>query len=54
MHQTPGVAGKIFDVRGRYLGSVSAKALARSPAYGKGVILFEDRPGDFVVRAINK
>jgi hexosaminidase len=53
-HQGPGVAGKIFDLRGRYLGSASAKALARSPVSGKGVILFEDRPGNFVVRAINK
>ncbi len=54
MHQTPGAAGKIFDLRGRYLGSTSAKALARSPASEKGVILFEDQPGDFVVRAINR
>jgi len=54
LHQTPGVAGKIFDLRGRYLGSVSANALARSPSYAKGVILFENRPGDFAVRAINK
>lgn len=51
-HQTAGVTGKIFDVRGRYLASVSAKTLAPSPACGKGVILFEDRPGNFVVRAI--
>jgi hexosaminidase len=49
-HQATGAAGRIFDLRGRYLGTVSAQALARSQAYGKGVILFEDRPGDFVVR----
>jgi hypothetical protein len=54
MRQPPGVAGKIFDLRGRYLGSASAKALARSPAYGKRVIIFEDQPGNFVVQAINR
>jgi hypothetical protein len=53
-HQTSGEAGKIFDVRGRYLGSVSAQALAHSQAYAKGVILFEERPGNFAVRAISK
>jgi len=47
----PGAAGKIFDLSGRYLGSESANPLMHSPAFGNGLVLFEDPAGHRVLRA---